>query len=134
AVRLAFDTLERLACWLDRLRPLAWETVLLPTPSRGRSLRNLTVNVFHPFELLPAAWQDGEFPWEPERDAERETALHGRDELLAYAGCVHAAWTDFVLAHERELGERDPLVSSPRGALRYSALLDAHVSHLDFHL
>ena len=41
-----------LEAWLRQVRALDWDTLLRPTPSRGRSLRNLTVNVFHPFELL----------------------------------------------------------------------------------
>ena len=33
-----------------------------------RSLRNLTVNVFHPFELLPTAFDEGRFDWDPDLD------------------------------------------------------------------
>ena len=126
STRLAWETLPLLRAWLDRVRTL---DLTAPTQSRGRTLRNLTVNVFHPFELLPAAWATGEFPWEPERDDEREQAL---GDVLAYAEGILAAWTDFVLEHGEELGERS--VVSPRGELLFSALLDSQRNHIAFHL
>ena len=116
------------------MRPLDEEVLAAPTQSRGRSLRNLTVNVFHPFELLPAAWSGGGFPWEPERDDEREGRFHASAQLVAYAERILAAWSDFVLAHADELGRHDPLVSSPRGEVRFSALLNSQLEHIAFHL
>lgn len=133
STRLAWETLPVLRSWLDRLRGLDWDLLTRPTPSRGRSLRNLTVNVFHPFELLPAAWRSGSFPWEPERDDEREALLRGADEVFAYAGAIFADWTDFVLEHGEELGRRDPAVVSPRGDVPFSALLDSQLEHASFH-
>jgi hypothetical protein len=133
SARLAWETLPVLRSWLDRLRGLDWETLTKPTPSRGRSLRDLTVNVFHPFELLPAAWQSGSFPWEPERDDEREALLDSVFEVVAYAGRIFTDWTDFVLEHGQELGRRDPTVVSPRGDLRFSALLASQLEHASFH-
>ena len=56
AGRLALRTVPVLERWLDSVRTLDFELLTTPTASRGRTLRNLTVNVFHPFELLPAAW------------------------------------------------------------------------------
>jgi hypothetical protein len=93
-------------------------------------LRNLTVNVFHPFALLPGAWKSGQFPWEPERDDEREQAL---SDVVAYAERILGDWTAFVLEHDDELGRRDPVVSSPRGDARFSALLDSQLAHVAFH-
>lgn len=122
-----------LRSWLDHLRSLDLERLTAPTQSRGRSLRNLTVNVFHPIELLPAAWSTLGFPWEPERDGEREEGLATAAEVVGYAERRLADWTDFVLEHADALGERDPLVSSPRGELRFSALLDSQLEHVSFH-
>jgi hypothetical protein len=131
--RLAWETLPLLRAWLDRLRPLGDESLSAPTESRGRSPRNLTVNVFHPFELLPDAWESGQFPWEPERDDEREQALPRPSDVVAYAEGILADWTAFVLEHDDELGRRDPVVSSPRGDVRFSALLDSQLAHVAFH-
>ena len=47
STHLARDTLVVLDAWLTGIRPLAVEVLLEATPARGRSLRNLTVNVFH---------------------------------------------------------------------------------------
>jgi hypothetical protein len=131
--RLAWETLPVLRGWLNRLRPLDEELLSVPTESRRRNLGNLTVNVFHPFELLPGAWESGQFPWEPERDDEREHALGRPSDVVAYAERILAAWTAFVLEHDDELGRRDPLVSSPRGEIRFSALLDSQLEHASFH-
>ena len=127
--RLAWETLPLLRAWLDRVRTLDASLLTAPTQSRGRSLRNLTVNVFHPFELLPAAWATGEFPWEPERDDERERAW---GDVVGYADGVLGAWTSFVLEQGEELGERS--VRSPRGEISFSALLDSQRNHIEFHL
>jgi hypothetical protein len=128
--RLAWETLPLLRAWLDRLRPLDDRLLSAPTESRGRSPRNLTVNVFHPFELLPGAWESGQFSWEPERDEEREQEL---SDVVAYAERILEDWTAFVLEHDDELGRRDPVVSSPRGDVRFSALLDSQLAHVAFH-
>jgi hypothetical protein len=131
--RVAWETLPLLRSWLDRVRPLDLGRQTAPTQSRGRSLRNLTVNVFHPFELLPAAWSTEDFPWEPERDDEREAELSTAGDVVAYAERRLAGWTDFVLEHADDLGGRDPVVTSPRGELRFSALLDSQLEHVAFH-
>jgi hypothetical protein len=74
-----------------------------------------------------------EFPWEPECDDEREEGLATAAEVVGYADRRLADWTDFVLEHSDDLGERDPVVSSPRGELRFSALLDSQLEHVSFH-
>jgi hypothetical protein len=116
------------------VRTLDQELLTAPTRSRGRSLCNLTVNVFHPFELLPAAWSTRRFPWEPERDDEREEKLGTAARVFAYAEGILDAWGDFVVAHADDLGQRDPVVSSPRGEMLFSALLDSQLEHVTFHL
>jgi hypothetical protein len=127
--RVAWETLPLLRSWLDRIRPLDLECLTAPTQSRGRSLRNLTVNVFHPFELLPAAWTTHDFPWDPDRDDEREEALRTAPEVVAFAEQRLGTWTDFVLG----LGDGDPVISSPRGELPFSALLESQREHVLFH-
>ena len=133
SARLASETLPVLRSWLDHLRGLDWDLLTRPTRSRGRSLRSLTVNVFHPFELLPTAWRAASFPWEPERDQEREALLESPREVVAYAERIFADWTDFFLEHAEELGGRDPTVVSPRGEVCFSALLDSQLEHASFH-
>jgi hypothetical protein len=122
-----------LGTWLSELRSADWDALLRPTRSRGRSLRNLTVNVFHPFELLPGAWTTGEFDWRPERDDLLERRLADRGSLLGYAQSAADGWRRFLDEHGAELETRDPLTRSPRGPLRFSSLLAFQRWHAAYH-
>jgi hypothetical protein len=133
ASRLGWDATAVLESWLDLIRRLDLETLLLPTPSRGRSLRNLTVNVFHPFELLPTAFDEGRFDWDPDLDEAREAPLQDAAAVVVYASVRHVAWQDWLLEHEAELLARDPAVDSPRGSLTYGNLLASQCWHAAFH-
>ena len=109
------------------------ETLLRPTPSRGRSLRNLTVNVFHPFELLPAAWTNHRFDWQPEADHIRETAITNIGVLYSFAAHTAANWQRFLNNVGDKLGRCEPVISSPRGDLAFSALLSSQRWHAAYH-
>jgi len=130
---MAWETVGRLHRWVERLRPLGRESLTRPTESRGRTLINLTINVFHPFELLPVAWESGRFDWDPTLDDERERALERPEAVVAFAEHVEREWSDFVAEHEDELESRDPVIASLRGELRYSELLESQVWHVEFH-
>jgi len=131
--RLAWDASAVLDAWLQLIRPLEFETLIAPTPSRGRSLRNLTVNVFHPFELLPVAFEEGRFEWDPTGDDEREAPLRSGDAVVGYANDRHLAWREWLLEREDDLLARDPQVASPRGSLTYADLLASQRWHAAFH-
>jgi hypothetical protein len=131
--RLAWDAVAVLDAWLQLIRPLDQETLTSPTPSRGRSLRNLTVNVFHPFELLPTAFETGSFDWDPTLDEDREAALTDAASVVAYASDRHVAWQDWLRESESDLLARDPDITSPRGRVRYANLLDSQRWHAAFH-
>jgi hypothetical protein len=49
--RLAWDLVELERMWHDLVAPLDWEAVVLPTPARNRTVRDLVVNTF---EFIPA--------------------------------------------------------------------------------
>jgi hypothetical protein len=129
---LAWDCAMLLDAWLGQLQGVRFETLLLPTRSRRRSIRNLTVNVFHPFELLPDACVTGVFPWDPDGDAEREAPLVDRGSVVSYAQARHDRWTGFL---DERCGTLDPLlvVGTPRGELTLAALLGAQRWHAAFH-
>ena len=131
--RLAWDAAAVLGAWIELIRPLDLETLTAPTPSRGRSLRNLTVNVFHPFELLPGAFATGRFDWDPNLDEQREAALGDATAVVRYAAERHLAWQDWLMEHDDDLVGRDPVVSSPRGSLSYANLLASQRWHAAFH-
>lgn len=134
ATRLAWDIVTILEAWIQRVRELDWGLLTAPTPARGRSLRVLTVNVFHPIELLSRAWSTGTFAWYPDRDPERVEALGDKNTVVGYAETIHQGWRTFVLdTGDRELAGRDPIIASPRGDLPYSSLLTAQRWHAAFH-
>jgi hypothetical protein len=134
ASRLAWDAAAVLGSWLGLIRTLDFETLILPTPSRGRSLRNLTVNVFHPFELLPVAFDEGRFDWDPDLDETREAGLQNAAAVVAYAVDRESAWRDWLREREDDLLVRDPVVASPRGRISFGKLLDAQRWHAAFHV
>ena len=117
ALRLAVDTVDLLRAWIELVRGLPLEELCAPTPSRGRSLRNLTVNVVHPFELLPEAWATGVFPWKPEEDELRERELRSAEQVVSYAERGYERWSGFVPVLGAELDQRSQRVSSPRGEI-----------------
>jgi glutaredoxin len=131
--RLAWDLTAVLDAWLELIRELDFETLTEPTPSRGRSLRNLTVNVFHPVELLPTAFDEGRFDWDPTLDDEREAPLQDSTAVVAYAAGRFDSWRDWLLEREADLVARDPDVDSPRGQVTYRTLLDSQRWHAAFH-
>jgi hypothetical protein len=127
----AEEALTVLGAWIDTLRNSSWEALLEPTPARGRTLRNLTVNVFHPFELLPLAWQSGEFPWRPEDDGAREQRLESLEDLLDFAVVAAEGWESFLA--DRPLASGDRVVESPRGRVSFSALVSFQRWHAAYH-
>jgi hypothetical protein len=133
AARLAWDATAVQDAWLRLIRPLDFETLLLPTPSRGRSVRNLTVNVFHPFELLRVAFDEARFEWDPDLDDAREASLGDAAGVVAYAVDRNVTWRDWLVEREAELLVRDPVVSSLRGEITYRNLLASQRWHAAFH-
>jgi hypothetical protein len=131
--RLAWDAAAVLDAWLDVIQRLDFEALISPTPSRGRSLRNLTFNVFHPFKLVPGAFDEGRFEWDPSRDDAREASLRNAAAVVEYAADGCHAWHDWLLQHEADLLARDPEVVSPRGTITFGNLLASQRSHAAFH-
>lgn len=132
--RLAWDIASILDAWVERLRGIDWELLMRPTPSRGRSLRNLTVNVFHLIQLLPGVWGSGRFDWDPGEDQAREGELSSAEEVIRYAEGIAARWSSFLLELGDEIERRDPHVASPRGDVTYTELLASQAWHAGFHL
>jgi hypothetical protein len=129
----AWDLVAVLDAWRRHLTDAGWELLVAPTPSRGRSPRNLTVNTFHPIELLPGAWRTGVFDWDPDGDEDRERALENAEELRTYAERIGTRWNDFVLEADAALEEQDPPVSSPRGEVPFSDVLASQRWHAAYH-
>jgi hypothetical protein len=130
--RDAGDVIALLDAWVAHLRGFSWEFLSAASPSRGRTLRELTVNVFSPFDLLPTAWESGEFPWHPEDDEARGAAFAGHAELVDWAADVARQWARFV-AVEQDGFETGRQLLSPRGRLAWGPLLASQRWHAAFH-
>jgi hypothetical protein len=132
-VRLGWDAVSILDNWVELLPQAPWESLVAPTPSRGRSVRNLTVNTFRPFELLVESWRSHTFRWYTgEADAERERPLVDREKLAGFARGIMRRWEDFMMETGDALGE-DPEIESNRGTVPYSVILRSQKWHAAFH-
>jgi hypothetical protein len=129
---LAWDCAALHDAWIAGIADLDLPALLAPTRSRGRSLRNLTVNVLHSFELVPDAWAAGRFDWDPDRDAEREAALDSAAAVVAYASAARDGWLVFLSEAADALDGTLP-VNSPRGPLAFGDLLAQQRWHAAFH-
>ncbi len=133
SVRLGWDALSILDNWVELLPGVPWELLVAPTPSRGRSVRNLTVNTFRPFELLPEAWRSHRFDWRTgEADAERERPLTDLEKLVDFASKIVRGWEDFLMEKGDEL-EEGPEIESSRGRVPYPVILRSQRWHAAFH-
>jgi hypothetical protein len=133
SLRLGWDAVSILDDWGELLPQASWASLVAPTPSRGRSVRNLTVNTFRPFELLVEAWRSHTFRWYTgEADAERERPLVDREKLVGFARGIQYCWEDFLMESGEELGE-DPEIESNRGTVPYSVILRSQKWHAAFH-
>ena len=130
-IAAGWDIAAILRAWCDHLQEAGFELALEPTPSRGRTLRNLTVNVFHPLELLAGAGETGRFDWDPDLDEERERRLADAPALNAYARGVAGVWHDFLLSSAE--APAGMVVSTPRGELELSALVASQRWHAAYH-
>jgi hypothetical protein len=134
STRLGYDLLLVVESWAENLRVLPWELLVAPTPSRGRSVRNLTMNAVYPISLLPETWESGRLDWGVvDLDEERGAAYTTSAQLADFAQGVYAAWSMFMLESEQTLALDDPVVQTPRGQLRYSELLASQRWHISFH-
>jgi hypothetical protein len=133
STRAGWDILGLVRAWVDHLGGVDGDLLDEPTPSRDRTLKELTVNAFHPLELLPGAWSTGEFDWHPEEDVTRMQALQDADAVRRYAQRISDGWNLFLLAEGESLDERDPEVHSPRGTIAFSTLLTSQRWHVAFH-
>ena len=120
--------------WIDCLRRSDWPLMLEPPPSRGRSLRELTVTGFRPFERLPAASETGRFDWESRQDAPIAAAIATSASLISFAERVERAWARFLLESAPSLEPPGRLVATARGNVAYADLVAFHAVHAAFHL
>lgn len=103
-----------------------------PTPSRGRSVRNLTVNVHEPIHEMTVAWERGVFTWDTDLDEARAGELKDANAVRSYAELRTAGWITFLMEIGDELGRRERRVQAGEETLSFTALLDAQRFHAAF--
>jgi glutaredoxin len=133
AARLAWDLAAVLEAWSDQLEAIGWELMTAATPSRGRTLANLTVNVHEPIHQLTVAWESGVFTWDTDLDEERASAFTDAGELRAYALSRAAGWITFLSDLGDGIADRDPAIRAGDETVRFSSLLDSQRFHAAFH-
>jgi hypothetical protein len=132
--RVGYDIVLLLESWERMLRPLPDEAVVRGTASRGRSVRNLTMNAVYPISLLPEAFASERFDWGlVDLDEQRAEPYTEARALAEFTRGVRDSWSSFVVAYEDELAVRDPWVEAPRGRMLFSELLNHQRWHLAFH-
>lgn len=134
-LRIGWDIVSILDSWISLIEPMTFEQMMTPTKSRGRSIRLLIVNTFHPISLLPGAWEHGTFEWHTaDADARREAALTNHDEVMEFArGCLYP-FQSFLMSKDEELEKADPMVQTAiRGEMLFSVLMHAQRSHCAIH-
>lgn len=134
ATAVAFSLLDVLERWVMVLDGVPFEALLEPTLSRGRNIRNLTVNVYRPIRMLPQTYADGLFNWfTNEADLQQESFLRDTSQVIAFAQEIYGEFANFLLEHGEELAERDPALTGNRGDMRFSELLVTQRFHAAFH-
>jgi hypothetical protein len=132
--RVAWDSVTVLEDFIEMLHSSTWEQLLVETPYRNRTTRNLTVNVFRPIAMLPDAWKVHHFDWYTgEADTQQEMLLRDKGALVGWAASILVDWQSFLLDHEDEIAASDPLILSNRGDVPYSTLLVTHRYHASNH-
>jgi hypothetical protein len=129
----AGDCLAILDAWVAHMRVVDLAFLSAPTPSRGRTLRELTVNVFNPFALAPAAWETGGLPWHPANDREHGDSFATHEEITAYAAEIAMRWGEFLALNESELDDPERPVVSPRGEMQWGPFVSSQRWHAAFH-
>jgi glutaredoxin len=133
SVRLAWDIAALLEAWSDQLAAIDFQTMIAPTPSRGRTIRNLTVNVHEPIHELTVAWEQGTFTWDTDPDEARAAQFEDEQAVRSYADARTAEWIMFLTDLGDDIGHRNPEVSAGAERLSFGALLDAQRFHAAFH-
>jgi len=134
ATAVAFSLLDVLERWIGVITDVPFHSLLEPTLSRGRNIRNLTVNVYRPIRMLPVSYKDSQFNWfTNEADLQQESFLRDTAAVVAFANEIYGEFANFVLEQGEELSQHDPQLDGNRGAMRFSELLVTQRFHAAFH-
>lgn len=133
-LRASYDIVTIMESWIGMLEMMDFQLMKAETKSRGRPVTLMTVNSFHPISLLPGAWDQGRFAWHTrESDLRREAPLTDAGKVHEFArGCL-TKFQVFLLNNEEELDARDPMVTTSKGEINFSVLVQSQRSHIAIH-
>ncbi len=129
------DAAERVLMAFELLlEGLPDDKITLPTPNRGRDMRNMTVNIFSLMQELIVCMDTGHFSYAAHKEHDKIAVDFTKtSELIAYAKDLRQRWA--ARAREVKPEEMDGFVSTDRkGDLTQYLVLDAGARHAAGHL
>ena len=129
------DAAERVLMAFELLlEGLPDDKITLPTPNRGRDMRNMTVNIFSLMQELIVCMDTGHFSYAAHKEHDKIAVDFTKtSELIAYAQDLRRRWAK--RAREVKPEEMDGFVSTDRkGDLTQYLVLDAGARHAAGHL
>lgn len=131
---IAWSLLDVLQRWEAAVSDVPFDVLASPTPSRGRPVKHLVVNVSRPIMLLPRAWQVHRFHWyTAEADLQKLAYLTSAEEIADLMTRARVVFSNFLLDHGDALSVSDPFIEGLRANMRYSELLATQRFHAAFH-
>lgn len=133
-LRLCYDIVTIMESWIGMLEKLDFDLMKSPTKSRNRPVSLMVVNAYHPISLLPGAWENGSFQWHTrESDLARKAPLTDADKVRGFARECLTAFQVFLMNNEEELEQRDQMVTTTKGEVSFSVLVQSQRNHLAIH-
>jgi len=130
------DLVEALNAVLEGVERAVRQTsaaqLALPTPNRGRDLRELTYNIHHPINLMRNALDGAGFQWDTSNDVAPSRGFDTPGKLGSFCRETRTAWYARASRFEAERVERP--VRTARGTVSQHQLLSAQAGHAAQHL
>ena len=126
ALNTVLEGVERAVCQTNAAQ------LALPTPNRGRDLRELTYNIHNPIGLMRDALDSGAFPWDTSGDVAPSRGFDTPDKLAAFCRDTRTSWYARATRFEPDRVE-DP-VETARGTVSQHQLLASQAGHAAQHL
>ncbi|HEU0167804.1 MAG TPA: hypothetical protein VFS62_08510, partial [Chloroflexota bacterium] len=104
----------------------------LPTPNRGRDLRELTYNIHNPIALMRDALDSREFLWDTSGDVAPSRGFDTPDKLAAFCRDTRTSW--YARATNFDADKVEDPVQTARGTVSQHQLLASQAGHAAQHL
>ena len=126
ALNTVLEGVERAVCQTTAAQ------LALPTPNRGRDLRELTYNIHNPIALMRDALDSRAFLWDTSGDVAPSRGFDTPDKLAAFCRGTRTSWYARATTFEPERAEEP--VQTARGTVSQHQLLASQADHAAQHL